>query len=245
RYASTRWRVQSMNVVRRRYLSCMLSAAVLFDRARRLVGRARPPLAILAERRRVLFDTTAARLRSWGASALAQRARRQESEDGGAGGERGGWGLLRANLIGKGSGELAGALVGCRAAFVGLAVASGMQNLLMLIGPLFMLQVYDRVLPSRSVPTLIGLGLLALILFCLFGVMDALRARILNRIARAWHEQIGDRVFDVVLQSALRTGNIANGIQPLRDLETLRAFVAGVALTALFDLPWMPLYVGI
>jgi ATP-binding cassette subfamily C protein len=108
-----------------------------------------------------------------------------------------------------------------------------------------MLQVYDRVLPSRSVPTLVGLGLLALMLFCLFGVMDALRARILTRIARAWHEQIGHRVFDALLQSALRTGNMANGIQPLRDLETLRAFMSGVALTALFDLPWMPLYVGI
>ena len=115
----------------------------------------------------------------------------------------------------------------------------------MLVGPLFMLQVYDRVLPSRSVPTLIGLGVLALMLFCLLGVMDALRARTLTRIGRVWHEQLGNRIFDTVLQSALQTGNIANGIQPLRDLETLRAFVSGVALTALFDLPWMPLYVGI
>ena len=115
----------------------------------------------------------------------------------------------------------------------------------MLVGPLFMLQVYDRVLPSRSVPTLIGLGVLALMLFCLLGVMDALRARTLTRIGRVWHEQLGNRIFDTVLQSALQTGNVANGIQPLRDLETLRAFVSGVALTALFDLPWMPLYVGI
>jgi PrtD family type I secretion system ABC transporter len=144
-----------------------------------------------------------------------------------------------------GDGELRGALAANRAAFVGLALASGLQNLLMLVGPLFMLQVYDRVLPSRSVPTLVGLGLLALLLFALFGVMDALRARILTRIARAWHEQIGDRIFDAVLQSALRTGNIANGIQPLRDLETLRSFMSGAALTALFDLPWMPLYVGV
>jgi PrtD family type I secretion system ABC transporter len=144
-----------------------------------------------------------------------------------------------------GESELRAAFAGCRSAAIGLAFASGAQNLLMLVGPLFMLQVYDRVLPSKSVATLIGLGALALMLFCLLGIMDCLRARTLTRIARAWHEQIGDRVFDTVLQSALQTGNIANGIQPLRDLETLRAFIAGVALTALFDLPWMPLYVGI
>ena len=148
---------------------------------------------------------------------------------------------------GKSSGELElrSAFAGGRAALVGLAFASGAQNLLMLVGPLFMLQVYDRVLPSHSLPTLIGLGALALMLFCLLGILDALRARTLTRIGRAWHEQIGDRVFDTVLQSALQTGNIANGIQPLRDIEALRSFISGVALTALFDLPWMPLYVGI
>jgi ATP-binding cassette subfamily C protein len=108
-----------------------------------------------------------------------------------------------------------------------------------------MLQVYDRVLPSRSVPTLIGLGLLALMLFCAFGVVDALRARVIARIARAWHEQIGDRIFDAVMRQALVSGSLASGIQPLRDLETLRAFLGSAALTALFDLPWMPLYVGI
>lgn len=144
-----------------------------------------------------------------------------------------------------GENELRSAFAGCRGAVVGLALASGAQNLLMLVGPLFMLQVYDRVLPSRSVPTLIGLGVLAVMLFCLLGIMDSLRARTLTRVGRAWHEQIGDRIFDTVLQSALQTGNIANGIQPLRDLETLRAFISGVALTALFDLPWMPLYVGV
>lgn len=145
----------------------------------------------------------------------------------------------------SGADELRGAFRGARGALAGLALASGAQNILMLVGPLFMLQVYDRVLPSRSVPTLIGLGLLALVMFCLLGVLDAMRSRILTRIGRAWHEQIGARVYDTILQSALQTGNIANGIQPLRDIETLRSFIAGIALTALFDLPWMPLYVGI
>jgi PrtD family type I secretion system ABC transporter len=153
--------------------------------------------------------------------------------------------MQNARTESAGTRELRGAFAGCRGAIAALAAASGVQNLLMLVGPLFMLQVYDRVLPSHSLPTLIGLGVLALLLFCLLGAMDTLRARTLTRIARAWHEQIGDRVFDTVLQAALRTGSIQNGIQPLRDLETLRAFVAGVALTALFDLPWMPLYVGI
>ena len=80
--------------------------------------------------------------------------------------------------------ELADALRRCRHAFCGVALVSGLINILMLTGPLFMLQVYDRVLPSHSVPTLIGLALLTVGLFSFQGILDACRGR--DSAAHRW-----------------------------------------------------------
>ena len=77
--------------------------------------------------------------------------------------------------------ELRAALRAHRSALIGIAIASGLVSLLSLTAPLFMLQVYDRVLPSRSVPTLVGLALLVLVLFAFQGLLDMLRGRILLR----------------------------------------------------------------
>ncbi len=79
--------------------------------------------------------------------------------------------------------ELAEALSRCRNAFIGVGAFSGLINILMLTGPLFMLQVYDRVLPSHSVPTLIGFAILVAALFTFQGVLDTTRGRVLLRIA--------------------------------------------------------------
>ena len=78
--------------------------------------------------------------------------------------------------------ELATALSACKNALIGIAVFSGMSNILMLTGAFFMLEVYDRVLPSRSVPTLVALTVLAITLFLAMGVLDFIRGRILVRI---------------------------------------------------------------
>ena len=78
--------------------------------------------------------------------------------------------------------ELAQALAACRGAFYGTALISGMSNILMLTGAIFMLEIYDRVLPSRSVPTLVGLVILAAALFAALGLLDVIRGRILVRI---------------------------------------------------------------
>ena len=80
--------------------------------------------------------------------------------------------------------ELAQALASCRGAFVSVGVFSGVINILMLTGSIYMLQVYDRVLPSRSVPTLVGLTVLIIFLFGLQGVLDFLRQRLLTRVGR-------------------------------------------------------------
>src|SRR5437763_9618452 len=87
----------------------------------------------------------------------------------------------RANRDGPAA-ELAAALASCRGAFVATGLISGMSNILMLTGAIFMLEIYDRVLPSRSVPTLIGLATLAIGLYLALGLLDMVRGRILIRI---------------------------------------------------------------
>ena len=82
--------------------------------------------------------------------------------------------------------EMRAALRAYRNAFVGVGIASGLISLLSLTGPLFMLQIYDRVLPSRSVPTLVGLGLIVLVMFGFQGLFEMLRGRVLLRIGRGF-----------------------------------------------------------
>jgi len=105
-----------------------------------------------------------------------------------------------------------------------------------------MLEVYDRVLPSRSIPTLVGLSVLALTLYAFQGVLDVLRSRILVRIGRALDERLSARVYDVVVQLPLRTRTPGDGLVPLRDLDQIRSFLSSGGPPALFDLPWMPIY---
>lgn len=145
----------------------------------------------------------------------------------------------------SGSDELKAAVRGCRAALTAVGAVSGLVNLLMLTAPLFMLQVYDRVLPSRSLPTLVALGLLALTLFAFQAGLEAIRARILSRVSAELDGALSGRVFAAFFSGIGRPVRGADGQQALRDLDTVRAFVAGPACGALFDLPWMPLYLAI
>jgi ATP-binding cassette subfamily C protein len=124
-------------------------------------------------------------------------------------------------------------------------VFSGVLNVLMLTGSLFMLQVYDRVLPSRSVPTLVGLIVIVAVLYAFQGVLDMLRGRVLVRIGRSLDERLNADVYRTLVQLPLKTRGGADGLQPLRDLDQLRGFLSSAGPTALFDLPWMPLYIGL
>ena len=141
--------------------------------------------------------------------------------------------------------ELADALRSCRSAFIGVGVFSGMSNILMLTGAFYMLQVYDRVLPSRSVPTLVALSLLAAGLFLAQGLLDMIRGRILLRIGASLDEKLSGRVFDAIMRLPLRTPSRGDGLLPMRDLDSIRTFLSGAGPTALFDLPWMPVYLAI
>jgi len=141
--------------------------------------------------------------------------------------------------------ELGSALRACRGAFLGVGAMSCMINVLYLTGSLFMLEVYDRVLPSRSVPTLVGLVILAAAMYMVQGILDLLRSRILGRIGTALDEALNHRVFDTIVRLPLMTSNRGDGLQPLRDLDNVRAFLGSMGPGAFFDLPWLPFYLAI
>jgi ATP-binding cassette, subfamily C, type I secretion system permease/ATPase len=141
--------------------------------------------------------------------------------------------------------ELGDALRACRTAFVGVGIMSCMINLLYLTGSLFMLEVYDRVLPSRSVPTLVGLIILAVGLYIAQGILDLIRGRILGRIGTSLDEALNARIFDIVVRLPLTVGSRNEGLQPLRDLDNVRSFLGGMGPGAFFDLPWLPFYLAI
>ncbi len=120
-----------------------------------------------------------------------------------------------------------------------------MINLLYLTGSIFMLEVYDRVLPSRSVPTLVGLVILAGGLYIAQGLLDLIRGRILIRIGTSLDETLNARVFETVVRLPLMVGGRNEGLQPLRDLDNVRSFLSSMGPGAFFDLPWLPFYLAI
>ena len=141
--------------------------------------------------------------------------------------------------------ELGDALRACRNAFIGVGLMSCMINLLYLTGSIFMLEVYDRVLPSRSIPTLVGLVILAGGLYVAQGILDLIRGRVLVRIGTSLDEALNARVFDTVVRLPLMVGGRNEGLQPLRDLDNVRSFLSSMGPGAFFDLPWLPFYLAI
>jgi PrtD family type I secretion system ABC transporter len=141
--------------------------------------------------------------------------------------------------------ELGEALRACRSAFIGVGIMSCMINLLYLTGSIFMLEIYDRVLPSRSVPTLVGLVILAGGLYIAQGILDLIRGRILARIGTSLDEALSGRVFETVVRLPLIAGGRNEGLQPLRDLDNIRSFLSSMGPGAFFDLPWLPFYLAI
>src|ERR1700761_6752593 len=152
---------------------------------------------------------------------------------------------VRQAASSTGRSELGNALRVCRTAFIGVGIMSSVINLLYLTGSFFMLEVYDRVLPSRSIPTLIGLLILAGGLYLVQGILDLLRSRILIRVGSTLDELLNRRIYDTIVRLPLLIGNRGEGLQPLRDLDSIRSFLSGMGPGAFFDLPWLPLYLAI
>lgn len=141
---------------------------------------------------------------------------------------------------------IAAVLASCRAAFFGIGLVSGVINLLMLTGAIFMMQVYDRVLGSQSIPTLVALSIIAVAAYAFQGWLDIIRMRVLALIGERIEGEVGPRVHAAVVDLPLRMQQGSNEpLHAFRQLDAVRGFVAGPGPLALFDMPWMPLYVTI
>jgi ATP-binding cassette, subfamily C, bacterial len=117
-------------------------------------------------------------------------------------------------------------------------------NILMLTGPLYMLQVYDRVLGSRSEETLVALSVLVTCLFVVMGLLDYARTRVLTIVATRFQDQLDRRVFEASMRRAAVAPNDPAAVAAQRDLEAVQRLLASPVLVALFDIPWTPLFVG-
>jgi PrtD family type I secretion system ABC transporter len=139
--------------------------------------------------------------------------------------------------------ELAQALRNCRYAFGVCLVFSLVINVLMLASPIYMLQVYDRILTTGHIETLVMLTLVVVLTIVIMSILDGLRAAVMNRVG-CW---LNDRLGPVLLACGVR-GRLqgeANGAQPLRDLSQIQNFIGGHGLTAFFDAPWVPIYIAL
>jgi len=137
------------------------------------------------------------------------------------------------------------ALADFKRAFVSVTILSAAVNLLMLAGPLYMLQIYDRVLASRSVPTLIALSVMLVMAYGFQGALDFIRSRIVGRAAMALDYHLDTTIHDAVVELAVRSRAAGEPQQPLRDLDQIRGFLTGSGVTAIVDLPWAPVFLAL
>ncbi|MEM8536858.1 MAG: type I secretion system permease/ATPase [Pseudomonadota bacterium] len=136
----------------------------------------------------------------------------------------------------------AAAISKAKKALIPIIAVSALINVLMLTGSVYMLQVYDRVLSSGSVPTLIGLFAIVIVLFVFLGVFDFVRARMLSRTSAFIDVQGGSELFERWIKQA-DTKPATH--PPLSDLDSVRSFLTGAGSVALLDLPWSPMYLAI
>jgi len=137
---------------------------------------------------------------------------------------------------------MARALAACRSYFVSAAVFSLAINLLYLASPLYLLQIYDRVIASGSIVTLVMLTIMLLGALAALAGLDAVRARVLARASLRLDRQLSGRLVAAAIEAS---GGAAARSQLLRDFDTFRQYVTGNGVHALFDLPWAPLYIAV
>lgn len=148
---------------------------------------------------------------------------------------------MAADTTAMGRAELRAARRESRTLYWAVGLFSFFANLLMLTGPLYMLQVYDRVLGSRSEATLVALSLLVVFLYGVMGVLDFARGRIMARAGARFQAALDRRVFDAML----RRSSVANdpvAQTGLSDLESIQRLIGSPVLMAAFDLPWTPVF---
>ena len=131
-----------------------------------------------------------------------------------------------------------------RGLFVSVGLFSVFVNLLMLTGPLFMLQVYDRVLSSRSEATLAALFILVGALYGIMGLLDYARGRVAARIGAQFQNSLDGRVFDALLRRSVIPAERSRPATGLRDLESIQRFMSSPVMFAIFDIPWTPIFIA-
>ena len=144
----------------------------------------------------------------------------------------------------RGKGVLEKAISVCRRAWIGVALFSACMNMLMLAVPLYMLQIYDRVLTTRNIDTLVALTVIVGVAVLVQGILDALRTRVLVRVGNWLDRELGGKVLSASVAGTMQTGSGVNA-QGLRDLAQLRGYLGGPAVTPLFDAPWIPVFLAI
>jgi len=144
-------------------------------------------------------------------------------------------------IAGAPKNEIVEALLEHKRAFYGVALFSGVINLLYLVPAIYMMQVYDRVLASRNETTLVALTLLAIGLYALMGLIENFRASVLIRVGNAVDQVLSKRVFTATFERNLKQVG-GNSAQALKDLTEIRQFFTGNGLFAFLDAPWLPIY---
>ena len=134
------------------------------------------------------------------------------------------------------------ALGGLRSILLFVFFVSGMVNVLALTGSFYMMQIYDRALSSQSIPTLLALSGLAIGLYLVQGLLDISRSQILVRLGARFDDKLAPLAHRVTIDMPRFGFSTAEAMERGRDVDTLRQFAAGQGPMALFDLPWMPLY---
>jgi ATP-binding cassette subfamily C protein EexD len=137
------------------------------------------------------------------------------------------------------------ALSACKGSFISVGFFSMFINLLMIVPAIYMLQVYDRVVTSGNITTLVMLTIIMAVLLIAMGALEWVRSRILVRVSNRLDSILNRQVFDNSFKLALYSGGRQNSAQPIQDLTALRQFMTGNGLFAFFDAPWIPIYLAV
>jgi len=140
--------------------------------------------------------------------------------------------------------ELKEAVLASKKSFIIVGFFSLFINILMLVPPLYMLQLYDRVLTSRSEDTLILLTAIVLVLFITMALLEIVRSKILVKIGNNLDYILSQRIFNLLFDLANKHPGKATAV-PLNDLTQIKQFMTGNGLFAFFDAPWIPIYIAV
>lgn len=149
---------------------------------------------------------------------------------------------MAASATKRGASELRKLLAQDFPFIIWISVFTAVTNILMMTGPLFMMQVYDRVLGSRSQETLVTLFSIVTLLFVLMGLLDSIRTKVMQRIAVRFQQRAERRVFEAALADSGSSGNEQDARMAMRDLDTVQRLIGSPVLIAALDLPWSPLF---